>query len=673
MRLPSFLICFLFSCCAVAQQCERTIPIHYTYPTESINLCYTNHKWGAIDKSGKYCIYAQYDTLIRVPNYILFIAKKNHKYGVISSQGTEHLPFIYDSLVVNGGDFAARKDGKWAHISQYRGSNLFTEFKYDRVVAFGDDNQHLFITGEEIYSSVDKKIIIKQFQLPKSVEAWGPGEKATILLKKNKDGTLTPLPKSSITHLGNLYKVVDEHSTYYCTHSGKKVKLRKWMSELLPANYRNIFVVRTKSNHFGFVNDYFQIISDTLSDDATEPVWFIKSNAYPHVFWMKRMQSSPYSDSCRGGWMMYDENGKLLSDVKFLAPIDFYDDFSFNRATLFQAENRRFGLIDSNFNVVAPPVFDSVWNIMRSVSRELYVVKAKDKYGMLHVSGKLVVDTIFDYVSEVKGYYGDLYLKKGDRGFFFVADSLRLMGLQEYARLRSTQQAGHFFGELPDNGLRQYYGDMHTNSTTALYHCLKLVNQNPAIPLIDPFYFEYSGSAFRFYTECTRECWRHSYEAYTKPIRSYYLLYALDSSFISFSRADTLLEYFDYEYNPPLLDFNFNTITKEKFHFSNYAVRGDTIQAITLDSLFLKSDTLRQALHRRAMDHREGRSMYAPYFHLTEKFLLTGVGGIILFEEDSPGESGRAYTFAVLLSWNDVNDLIDPKGPLGKKIIRYGR
>ncbi|HTL81072.1 MAG TPA: WG repeat-containing protein [Bacteroidia bacterium] len=135
------------------------------------------------------------------------------------------------------------------------------------------------------------------------------------------------------------------------------------------------------------------------------------------VGYFKKNEKNNFNDSCCGGWMLLDAFGKPVIDYKLRLPFDleglnsYYDQLG-----CFQCENGKWGLCDDQFKVLQPPVYDHVWLVMPDTN-ELYqqcwfLGEANNHYGLIDTSGKLLIDTIYEFAYRPTDTH--VYLSNGD-------------------------------------------------------------------------------------------------------------------------------------------------------------------------------------------------------------------------------------------------------------------
>lgn len=314
-------------------------------------------KWGCIDMNGIEVIPCTFDFVYEFDHGIAMV-EQNKKYGWINKKGNVIIPIIYDySHYFWEGLAFVRKGNKWGCIDMK--GQIIIPYVYDDVFnSFSNGLASVAINGKWGYINKNGKVVIP-FIYDYATEF--------------RDGF-------AIVQIGHKYGCIDKEGNdvipigKYEDISGMDLSLGK---EGLTAVKRN--------GKWGYCNNNGQEIISCVYD---------RVGGF----------SEGYAAVCNRNWAYINKNGELMTKFKF------YDAYCFeNGYAIVQDANRKYGVIDRNFNNFIPYAYQEI------DQNKGFPVQLNDKWGFIDINKNLIHPCVYD--NKIRFDQGLAYVwKKGVLG-----------------------------------------------------------------------------------------------------------------------------------------------------------------------------------------------------------------------------------------------------------------
>lgn len=279
------------------------------------------------------------------------VVKSNGKYGLMNLDGTIHTSCIYDN-----------------HMR--RGRVYDTEFFYkDRKL-----KEFVFNSG-----LVQEKVWTKFLKVEDEI-IFTDGRAYISAQISRTDGQIVHIEmENDFREYGNLFVLnMDSRGCFniYNKTTSKKVKLKNVTDISWSSNDR--FVIRTKSNNSGVIDQNGKVLIDTLYNT-------IQMTNDENRIWGSRM----YSNSVYK-WALMDSNGVRVTNTLF------DQSFEVGRGDQLVRKGRRTGLLDTEkFTWKIKPVYPCLY---RMVDQYYLAINLKGKKGLMRSNGTVFIQPVYDTI-----------------------------------------------------------------------------------------------------------------------------------------------------------------------------------------------------------------------------------------------------------------------------------
>jgi hypothetical protein len=665
----------------------------------SVYYFHTNGKWGTLTDRKQVFFPAEYDTLIFLKQtsdykgiFVGFMARKNGNYGILGDNQKLDESFIYDTIYgqysTNGflNYFVARKNGKYGIIS-YTGK-VIVPFAYDYESSMiGEYNLpfRIMVNKQEVFSVSRKKPLLFCFQVNDSLQAWGLDKKMGVILQCTKKDSLFPV-NGTWSDDGNFYTAYFKKDTVYRDHNGDGITLPLWAKNVTRSYDENYYFVQTNSGHFGIANKKLNMVTDTIFRNyCPSPTRIFFGNKY--CYFMQKAVPGKTMYDFEGDWVMTNERGKQINDLTFYKPYDYMHSLELltDDKTYMCDGDGKWGQINTNLKWTLQPQYDTIWTLFWDTlsDRTSLMVKENGKYEILD-SGKIIVP--FNYTKAIFGFGGTAVILKNEKEIVvYEPERKRLLNFDSLLLYlcKTYSPNGYYYDNNYHYGQGQHSPHLLSSTEKKLIRSdyllektvvqIRLTNGEIFSPLLySPDLFDPSNAkeeyAYPFYQpKPTYVPWFH------------YLTFCPDSDFFSFSYYYNMYnENWGHNYNKVQIVnyewgiFHYDFPKQDSISYINYSIRGDTCYPITLDSIFRKDISVDQELKRMFLDEIKKYKIQLPDgdWTLYDHFYLTQKAIVLLFQCSEKDKKGNTQIYGMNFYWPMVSTLLDPKGPLGNKILK---
>lgn len=413
-------------------QGKEVLPCEYEYITGEgkyndktyFNIV-INGNWGIADNNGEIVVACEHDNVVRYIGNGLFeissgeynpIKEQSTKYGIVKENGTEIYSCVYTDLVVQTGNnvtlIKIEKEDKKNFVIYYKGRILYSSNNCDNITLYIDS----LIPGFNSFKENDKEYIVTENgEIYEAVSKGLNGPMAGVIIKKN-----------------NKYGIINHENKFIDIEYDKIKEI-----EDLNMNWLGGYYVE-KDNKFGLVNTNLDFVVPCEID-----VNNVVDENYGYMF---------LDDKCivKSG----DSYGVINKDLEMVVPyeyekieifpyvIDEFEPCFVNEEYLKVKLNNKYGLVDMKNNKILECEYDDITNLednlfsllkdnvysyvkiennnvefvkencdfeiyveeFNTQKDRFYIVKQKEKYGLLDKNLKELLPCEYDYM---RGAYGD--------------------------------------------------------------------------------------------------------------------------------------------------------------------------------------------------------------------------------------------------------------------------
>jgi len=358
----------------------------------------SNEKYGLIDFSGKEITDPIYEEIISLPGkYGEYRVKKDGKYGVISNKGIELVKIKYDFVE---GDGYIDKNGSSKEAGYIVGENKGAGLQYGYL----DKNEHIILKMEN--ENISRLSKVRSGDLYLVVTQNG---RCALYSSKKKH--------TDYSYIEIEYAIDDEKSSDQDMFLVKKNKksglLNKDLNVVVDTKYDDIYISGMYINAtIGEENYIFTLDGKKIDDNK----YIGLEKTSTEKYYIAQMENENYT--------ILDTNKKKVinTEYDFIREIEDTDIiaatknnnitiYSPNIQKLFSIENATLKIVNNYIKIVnadktAYFTMDGkeVDNTTVYLKNEIFAKEKNGKWGFVDIEGKVVVDYIYDRVTEVNEY-----------------------------------------------------------------------------------------------------------------------------------------------------------------------------------------------------------------------------------------------------------------------------
>lgn len=429
----------------------------------------------------------QYDTVQYFTEQGIAIVKNESKSALFDAKGKWLTDFVYNEILpIKNGKAAVRKGNKWGFVDntgkeiiacKYENDEkLYKEISFFSPLAWVKQNNH--------YGLIDTA---GNIVYPFEIDSVCFSSLSYALMKRANDST-------SLSKASNKF--------YWKVKKGDKYGVINNKGEtILPIQYKNIEIIDGNKTT-AFIQSY---LHDTLTlyNDKIEPIHQIKTTAYYNHFNLytadnKEKETDNYVFYTKNSDFLYSFFGHVKNDsiifynnkgvqlfkadkeIKLDFDAIYYTipnhqnnktEYVYKNIIRISLPNDKNGILDSNFNIVLPPIYSSI----RSVNNTWLVSKQikgsnKPLYGLLDNKGKEIIPIKYHSLIPFKKntpYFagtinkqtvilddkGNIILDLGNKWYFNEVYKNNLLLVCKPDKQIELEAIKHSFSSITDNGI----------------------------------------------------------------------------------------------------------------------------------------------------------------------------------------------------------------------------
>jgi antitoxin component YwqK of YwqJK toxin-antitoxin module len=504
-----------------------------------------------------------------------FLVKRNSKYGLVNDRDSVLLPFEYDDAwIPSEHNFFAMIKGQKLELRSMGAG--FGKIIFENNLHFKNG---VAIFNRQGYLRSDDK---------------GSHSLSGVV---KKDGTILLQPKYNVQYAGRDGIVFTNYDTSGIMSPDGKLRIIPKEFSNLACQGNGFIYVTTSSEKVGVLDMNAKLVVDTSFFSIAS------YNLENHGFWVKTTSISKtdedYYLNYYGGWEFLNENGKRLTKPIWYRPTDFFDSI----AIVFSGNN--YGLLQRDGKLLLDTAYET---IIRDQNGYFHILK-NDRWGFADPKGKIIVSPQWTKTSGFLGNVMFVYNSKNQAGLVDSTGKIlvRINSLGTSSYSRNLAEEINFFdrGYSPDESVHYIPVDPRPMSEVIpTMDSLYPIKNNKAKIKASNFLI---GLAALDYTSYQRlDNFNHSYWSddfyhgynYSGDDEDYGVYATEDSTyFVSVSNATaysfSVLMTREDCYSPP----RGMGYCSSKDTFMNFAIRGDSLCLLKMDSLFDTKKNYRIALN----------------------------------------------------------------------------
>jgi len=176
---------------------------------------------------------------------------------------------------------------------------------------------------------------------------------------------------------------------------------------IIPPLYDDIHAIRPfSSNLFGFKQDGKYGVMNQKGKILIKPVFDDVGDCFSNNLLKVEKDDK---------WGFVDEKGKFVINPTF----SFVSDFGNGKAMFCNSKTpyssgSECGIIDEKGDIKVKPIYDYIW--INDAGKNIYIIKQEDKYGLINDKMELILEPVYDDISNEYGQDANVFtVKKGDK------------------------------------------------------------------------------------------------------------------------------------------------------------------------------------------------------------------------------------------------------------------
>lgn len=370
--------------------------------TDNLYEVLLNDKIGIVSNKHKLIVPIQFDDITYV-NDNRFIVKQNDIYGMMDSTQTWLLPFEYNTIFsYENGSVYVQKDTLMGLLNpnlqtiipiSYTSLYYSAQSEKEHADFYVKDSSLFYLYAQKqgkmgIINNLNQTIVpceydfINQFS---SKDTW-------IVKKKGKEGVINKLGK---TILPCIYKeiIYDETNQYFMVQDTNRIYgiVDRIGNIVEPFKYNQIESV-SKNQYIVAIDSVFFTKKENIIDKP-----YVSGTSINIGICTPTKDTTNYIREQTTNYYILTLNTHSLSKKYTSLQVEYIN----NKAFIIAKETDKYSILDSTGNIFIPPLYDKIelaYKDNTQINHPYFFLQQKGLYGMANMSGKQIIDCIYDEI-----------------------------------------------------------------------------------------------------------------------------------------------------------------------------------------------------------------------------------------------------------------------------------